>query len=541
MNRKSAADLLREKYMSTQLKKTALEKTHPKLDELYGVDYLKPEIQSKLYNPLFNADKYRELGTIPPKSVLIRGIHGVGKAYIVSCFCQHFQIPLITGFVETAKDIRELFSKSRSTERSVILFRNVEQLMKEDSLIHYLNESINAMDWNALVVMTNTDTVDQVRYDSEIFVKIPTMTGRREILEGLLRNMRTKDLDLTRISQNIPGFVSRDIVKLISMVSTRAINRETDGLNSLSRVSISKETENTQRRDMAAAFNTMEVEVQAGTGGCITMEDFSSCIREWKNINQNITFDDIGALDLVKEELTMSILLPSRYPEKFAAFGIVRPSGVLLHGPPGCGKTLIAKAVSNMSHCNFLSIKGPELITKYVGDSEKHLRDLFQKAKNLSPCVLFFDEIDSLCGKRGKNEFGNRIVNQILTLLDGMEDRGEVYLIGATNRIDTIDKALLRPGRFDKVIEVTLPSRCEANEIFKKSVRMVPHEEISGEGLNLEGLSGAEIAGVVKEAAVMCLKENFQVENLKITKGYFIKAIEKMKEMKRNDRKRRTE
>lgn len=519
-NRKSAADLLRDKYMSTQIKKTVADKIHPDMNSLYGVDYLKSEIYSKMYNPLFNAQKYKELGSACPKAILIRGICGVGKSYIVNCFCQHFQIPLVTGFIETQKDIKDLFNRSKTVEKSVILIKDAEAVLKEDILIHQLNESINAADWDVLVVLTNSDSLDRIRYDNEIFVKIPTVFGRKELLDGLLTGVRSNGLDTLKISQNIPGFVPKDIVKLLLMVSTRAVNRHTGELSMLRHVNISGHNEENQKET-----NVQDL--------CVYMEDFVFCIREWKNINQNITFDDIGALESVKEELTMSILLPSRYPEKFAAFGINRPSGVLLHGPPGCGKTLIAKAVSNMSHCNFLSIKGPELITKYVGDSEKHLRDLFQKAKNLSPCVLFFDEIDSLCSKRGKNEFGNRIVNQILTLLDGMEDRGEVYLIGATNRIDTIDSALMRPGRFDKIIKVALPSRSEAIEIFRKCVSRVPYEEFDIESLELEGFSGAEVSGIVKEAAVICLKENFDAENLTISKKYFEQAIEKMNFMKK--------
>lgn len=533
-SRKSAADLLRDKYMSTQLKKTTAEKIHPDLSELYGVGYLQSEIYSKLYNPLFNSQKYKDLGTMPPKSILIRGISGVGKTYIVNCFCQHFQIDLITGYIETQKDIKELFNKSKTSERSIILVENPDILLKEDILIHQINACINALDWCALVVMTHADSLEKIKFDGEIFVKIPTVFGRKEVLDGIVKNMKTQGIDTFEISQRIPGFVPKDIVKLISMVSTRAVNRATsqDNLDLLKQIKLSAHSQfstSAPQLRMHASDNNL----------CITMDDFASCIDEWKNIAQNITFDDIGALERVKEELTMSILLPSRYPEKFMSFGVSKPSGVLLYGPPGCGKTLIAKAVSNMSHCNFLSIKGPELITKYVGDSEKHLRDLFQKAKNLSPCVLFFDEIDSLCGKRGKNEFGNRIVNQILTLLDGMEDRGEVYLIGATNRIDALDSALMRPGRFDKIIEVSLPDKREALEIFRKCISKVPYEDFDFENLDLSGFSGADIAGIVKEAAIMCLKENFNSENLKITEKYFLRAIEKTNVMKSSSKKSR--
>ncbi|KAI4293242.1 ribosome biogenesis ATPase, partial [Pancytospora philotis] len=335
-----------------------------------------------------------------------------------------------------------------------------------------------------------------------IFVRIPNVHERKGLLDGLLAGMKTRDIDTLALAQHTPGFVPRGMVKLVAMAVAVALARG------------------------------------SGDSNCLEMADFTRSIGEWKSLEHPITFDDIGAMKRVKEELTMSILLPSKFPEKFNSFGICKPSGVLLFGPPGCGKTFVAKAISNMSHCNFLSIKGPELITKYVGDSEKHLRDLFQKAKNLSPCVLFFDEIDSLCGKRGKNEFGNRIVNQILTLLDGMEDRGEVYIIGATNRIRSLDPALMRPGRFDKVVEVPLPGPQEALEIFEKCISKVPHEPFDFSTLDMSNLSGADIAGIVKEAAMLCLKENFDAPELKVQEKYILQSLEKHWHMRGRNKKR---
>lgn len=497
MNRKTASDILREKYLSSQLKKVANEKSHPTLNEVGGIKDLLPEIHSKLYRPLFEREKYTNIGARPPKSLLIYGISGVGKTFLVNCFCQQYKLPLISSFVETPKDIKDLFMKSKSLDRSVILIKNVEVLSEEKPLIYQLNESLEAMDWCSVVVMTNKDVPEGIRHENEIFVRIPSLEGRKEILDGLIKGLKTVDIDTMEIAQNTPGLVAGGLLRLVALATTRALDRQGEPAN-------------------------------------ITAEDFQEAIKKWRSLEKGITFDDIGALERVKEELRMSILLPSRFPSRFLEFGISRPSGILLYGPPGCGKTLIAKAVSNMSHCNFLSVKGPELITKYVGDSEKHLRDLFQKAKNLSPCVLFFDEIDSICGKRGTNEFGARIVNQILTLLDGMEDRGEVYLIGATNRINRIDPALLRPGRFDKIIEVPLPTAEEAVAIFEKCLQKVPNEGIDSSKLDLDGFSGADIAGLIKEAAILCLKENFEEENLKITEKYIYMALKKVRAMKDN-------
>lgn len=509
MNKKTASDILRERYMASQLKKTVLEKKHPILDDIRGIDYIKPEMASKLYNPLFHPGKYSELGAAPPRTLLLRGIGGVGKTFTITCFCQQYQVPLITGFIESARDIKDLFSKSRAVERSVILISNIEGIMEEKGLIHQLNESIKKIDWCCMVVILSRNTVEQIRYDNEVFLKIPTLPARKEILDGMVGELKAQGIDTLQIAQNTPGFVPADLAKLVSMAVTKTLER-ISGMRG----------------------TALGPELTCDGAQYVSMEDFTASIADWKSLERGVTFDDIGALERVKEELSMSILLPSKFPERFAKFGVFKPSGVLLFGPPGCGKTLIAKAVSNMSHCNFLSIKGPELITKYVGDSEKHLRDLFQRAKNLSPCVLFFDEIDSLCGKRGKNEFGNRIVNQILTLLDGMEDRGEVYIIGATNRIESLDAALMRPGRFDKIVEVPLPTPAEAQDIFRKCVVRVPVEPFDFDGLDLTGLSGADIAGVVKEAAVLCLKDNFDEMELKIGECYFRSALNKHRSMR---------
>ncbi|KAI5169386.1 ribosome biogenesis ATPase [Pancytospora epiphaga] len=516
MNRKSASDLLREKYMASQLKKTTLEKKHPGLSDAAGIDYLRDDIQNKLYMPLLGNNIYSGMGVEPPRTLLIRGISGVGKSFIINCFCQTFQIPLITGFIGSDRDIRELFAKSKAAERSIILISSIESILEEKSLIYQLKQSIKSVDWKCMVVLSHKSEIEEIPYENEIFVKIPNVTARKEILDSLLMNIRKEGIDTMEIAQHTPGCVPRNLVRLVSMAVTSAVGRSEEARRVFSQ---------------QLCENTMNNEIEQRIS--LIMTDFVKSIREWKHMEQNVTFDDIGALDQVKEELTMSILLPSKFPEKFNKFGIYKPSGVLLYGPPGCGKTLIAKAVSNMSHCNFLSVKGPELITKYVGDSEMHLRNLFQRARNLSPCVIFFDEIDSLCGRRGKNEFGNRIVNQILTLLDGIEDRGEVYIIAATNRIKSLDPALMRPGRLDKIVEVPLPGPVEALEIFRKCVMGIPIEPFDPAGLDLSGLSGADIAGVVKEASILCLKDNFDVTNLRISEGYFKLSIEKHRSMRR--------
>ena len=498
----SAQSILRNRLLQTNIQKGLDENKGDLLCDLGGVDYLQEEIKSKIYNPLFLDEKYVELGVKVPKSLLIYGIDGVGKKKIVECFCRQHKIPILSKLTfESPLEVRELFNKAKNLDKSVILIDKLDEYSDKKEIYFQINESIKNTNKGTLVIFIHKDKNVNLSFDNDIFVKIPRIREREEILTKLLRNVKTNMININCIAYYTPGFVARDLDKLVKLAGTNAVKRIANSSD-----------------DVA-----------------LKMDDFDLALKEWKNIQTIITFDDIGAMEEVKEELKLSILLPSQFPDKFRMMGITKPSGILLHGPPGCGKTLIAKAVSNMSHCNFLSIKGPELITKYVGDSEKHLRDLFERAKNLSPCVLFFDEIDSLCSRRGKNEFGNRIVNQILTLLDGMEDRGEVYLIGATNRIDQIDKAMLRSGRFDKVIEVQLPEKKEAIEIFIKCIKNIPTEQFDPAELDFCGFSGADIAGVVKEAAILCIKDNFECENIFISKKYFEMAINKIRSMKREE------
>ncbi|KAI5151173.1 ribosome biogenesis ATPase [Enteropsectra breve] len=549
MNKKSAAEVLREKYMAQHLKKAAETKAHPDMSEMHGMDYLKNEIASKIAMPLFEPERYRDIGGERPKTLLIHGVPGTGKSFLLNCFCQTHWLPLISGYLETAKDVKDLFGKARSTERSIILIKNIENYSAEARILYELREAIRAMDFNALVVFTASTPVDFVPYDSEIFVRIPTLYARQEIIEGLIKKLRTESIDTLLLARNTPGFVPGQLVRLMSLATTRALERASQpsvqglSINNSSDININSNpnsninsspnsiTDDNNSINNNSINNSNNNNINMNKAA-VKMEDFIESIREWKNLKIDVTFDDIGALGAVKEELTTSILLPSRYPERFRRFGIAKPGGILLYGPPGCGKTLVARAVSNVAHCNFLSIKGPELITKFVGDSEKKLRDLFQRAKALSPCVLFFDEIDSLCGVRGRNEFSDRIVNQILTLMDGLDDRGEVYLIGATNRIKSIDGALLRPGRFDKVIEVPFPDEKEAREIFEKCASKMPMEPFSLDGFSFENLSGADISGIVNLAAVLCLRDNFDTADLVVSREYFVRAFEKFREMK---------
>lgn len=253
-----------------------------------------------------------------------------------------------------------------------------------------------------------------------------------------------------------------------------------------------------------------------------------------------MTWDDIGSLRDIREELQLAVLAPVKFPKKLQALGLNSPSGVLLCGPPGCGKTLLAKAVANEAGINFISVKGPELLNKYVGESERAVRQCFQRARNSAPCVIFFDEFDSLCPKRsdsGENNPSSRVVNQLLTEMDGIEDRKGVFLMAATNRPDIVDPAVMRPGRLDKVLYVGLPELNDREEILKALTKEKPilADDVDiGELATLtESYTGADLAGLVRQASLYALKGSINSPTLSnqmtVSKHNFTDALKHTK------------
>ncbi|XP_030380145.1 uncharacterized AAA domain-containing protein C16E9.10c isoform X2 [Scaptodrosophila lebanonensis] len=284
---------------------------------------------------------------------------------------------------------------------------------------------------------------------------------------------------------------------------------------------------------------------------CLTLEDFIDAIkvlqpsakREGFITVPDITWDDIGSLQDIRDELKLAVLAPVKFPEKLAQLGLTAPSGVLLCGPPGCGKTLLAKAIANEAGINFISVKGPELMNMYVGESERAVRACFQRARNSAPCVIFFDEFDSLCPKRsdnGSGSSGTRIVNQLLTEMDGVEDRKGVYILAATNRPDIIDPAILRPGRLDTILYVGLPKKEERVEILKATTKNGKRPLLADDvDLNIiaartEGYTGADLAGLVKQASMFALRQSLsepdaQLDSLCVRNHHFEEALKQLR------------
>ncbi|XP_067943112.1 nuclear valosin-containing protein-like [Watersipora subatra] len=422
------------------------------------------------------------------------------------------------------------------------------------------------------------------RFDREISMGIPDSKARESILRVLCKDIRlVEGFDYAMISHLTPGYVGADLSSLVREAAMLAVNevfaelqgkaksdstqREEQSVpmelgnepcsEKLDLTSDSKEqaltVEEVSKSQPASLVDSVKSSSlpQAGTGSNeesiwkkppplspeklkslhISTNHFLEAVkivqpsakREGFATVPGVTWENVGALKSIREELQMAILAPVKYPEQFKSLGLSAPAGVLLAGPPGCGKTLLAKAIANESGINFISVKGPELINMYVGESEKAVRQVFQRARNSSPCVVFFDELDSLCPRRSLNKTdggsGSRIVNQLLTEMDGLQERKQVFVMGATNRPDIIDPAVLRPGRLDKTLHVGLPTLDDRTDILKTITKNCTKPFIEGVDLAVlaarkecDGFSGADLTAVVREASMAAMKDYISQE-----------------------------
>jgi transitional endoplasmic reticulum ATPase len=359
------------------------------------------------------------------------------------------------------------------------------------------------------------------RFDREIEIPIPDKKGRKEIFEIHTRRMpMEKDVDLDKIAEITYGYVGADVAGVAKEAGMHALRRVIPEISAL------KEDEQIPKEVLEKLK--------------VTKEDFDyarrmvppSAMREVLVEIPKVKWDDVGGLEEVKAALKEAVEWPLKNPESFSRIGIRPPRGILLYGPPGCGKTYIVKALANEAGVNLVAVKGPEILTMWVGESERKLRDVFRRAKQVAPSVILFDEIDSLAPKRGI-EMGTRVteqvVSQLLTEMSGIEDMEGVVVIATTNRPDIIDTALLRPGRFDKLVYVPAPDEKTRLEIFKVHTREMPLKGVNLEKLAKEtdGYSGADIEALAREAAMFALREDMKAKE--ITAKHFEKALKKIR------------
>ncbi len=512
--------------------------------------------------PLKHPEIFQRLGIDPPKGVLLYGPPGTGKTLIAKAVANEVNAHFISisgpeimskYYGESEQRLREIFEEAKENAPSIIFIDEIDSIAPKREEVTgeverrvvaqllALMDGLEARGDVIVIAATNRpDAIDPAlrrpgRFDREIEIGVPDREGRKEILEIHTRGMPlAEDVDLDELAELTVGFVGADLEALCKEAAMHALrSRMEKGEIDIEAEEIPEEVlENLKvtREDFLEALKNIE----------------PSAMREVLVEVPNVRWDDIGGLKNAKQELMEAVEWPLKYPEVFNAVNIKPPKGILLYGPPGTGKTLLAKAVANESNANFISVKGPELLSKWVGESEKHVREMFRKARQVAPCVLFFDEIDSLAPRRGSggdSHVTERVVSQLLTELDGMEELKDVVVIAATNRPDMIDPALLRPGRIERHIYIPPPDKEARKEIFKIHLRGKPlAEDVNIDELaeRTEGYTGADIEAVCREAGMLAIREAIKpgmskeeakevAERLKITKEHFEKALEKVK------------
>jgi transitional endoplasmic reticulum ATPase len=441
--------------------------------------------------PLKHPELFQKLGIDPPKGVLLYGPPGTGKTLIAKAVANEVDAHFISisgpeimskYYGESEQRLREIFEEAKENAPSIIFIDEIDSIAPKRSEVtgeverRVVAQLLTLMDGlearGDVIVIGATNRPDAIdpalrrpgRFDREIEIGVPDREGRKEILEIHTRRMPlADDVDLDQLADLTVGFVGADLAALCKEAAMHALRRV------LPEIDIEAE----------------EIPPEVLENLKVTMEDFlealkniePSAMREVLVEVPKVTWNDVGGLEHAKQELREAIEWPLKYPDLFRATGIKPPKGILLYGPPGTGKTLLAKAVANEANANFISVKGPELLSKWVGESEKHVREMFRKARQVAPCILFFDEIDALAPRRGMGADTNvteRVVSQLLTELDGIEELKDVFVIAATNRPDMIDPALLRPGRIERHIYIPPPDKEGRKEIFKIHLRGKP-------------------------------------------------------------------
>ena len=439
---------------------------------------------------------------------------------------------------EAEERIRQMFKEAEENAPSIIFIDEIDAIApKREEVVGEVERRVVAqllalMDGmearGNVIVISATNRVNSLdealrrpgRFDREIEIGVPDKKGRKDIMQIHTRGMPlAKDIELEYFANITHGFVGADLEALAKEAAMKALRRYLPKIN-LEEEEIPPEVLEdleVNRRDFSDALK----EVQP------------SALREVMVEVPNVKWSEIGGLELAKQELKQAVEWPIKDPIAFKKMGIRPPKGILLYGPPGTGKTLLAKAVATESEANFISIKGPELISKWIGDSEKGVRKIFRRARQVSPVIVFFDEIDSIASARGSigdSGVTERVVNQLLTELDGIEDIKDVVFIAATNRPDLVDSSLLRPGRIDKMILVLSPDEATRHSIFKihtKNVPIAKDVDLKELAAKTEGYSGADIEGLVREAALIAMQES-KMKAVEVNKNHFVKAMQKI-------------
>ncbi|MFB6310267.1 MAG: CDC48 family AAA ATPase [Salinirussus sp.] len=498
--------------------------------------------------PMKHPRIFKKLGIEPPQGVLLHGPPGTGKTLLAKAVANEtaasfFSIagPEIISkyYGESEQQLREIFDDASEEAPSIIFIDELDSIApkREDvtgeverRVVAQLLTMMDGLESRGqVIVIAATNRVDSVdpalrrpgRFDREIEIGVPDETGREEILQIHTRGMPlSDDVTLSRLAEETHGFVGADIESLTKEAAMKALRRylpeidldEEDIPPSLIDRMIIK------REDFRGALNEVS----------------PSAMREVLVELPKVDWDHVGGLEDAKKEVRESVEWPMNSPEKFERMGITPPAGVLLYGPPGTGKTLMAKAVANETDANFISVRGPQLLSKWVGESEKAIRQTFRKARQVSPTVVFFDELDSLAPGRGGGDAGSnvseRVVNQLLTEMDGLEEMEDVMVIGATNRPDMIDPALIRSGRFDRLVMIGEPDTEGREQILKihtENSPLAPDVSLRELAEITEGYVGSDLESIAREAAIEALREDEYADEVEMR--HFRQAMENVR------------
>ena len=516
-------------------------------EDIGDLEEAKERIREIVELPMKHPEIFKHLGIEPPKGILLYGPPGTGKTLLAKALANEIGAYFISingpeimskYYGESEQRLREIFEEAKKNAPSIIFIDEIDAIApNRDEVVGEVERRVVAqllalMDGlegrGQVIVIAATNRPNAIdpalrrpgRFDREIEVPLPDKTGRLEILQIHTRHMPlADDVDLEKLAEMTRGFTGADLAALAREAAMHALRRYLP------------EIDLEQERIPDELLERMVVK----------MEDFLAALREitpsgLREIHvevPEVRWSDIGGLDEVKQELREVVEWPLKYPEAFARVGIKPPKGVLLFGPPGTGKTLLAKAVATESGANFIAVRGPEILSKWVGESERAIRKIFERARQVAPAIIFFDEIDSIVPARGYRHdtsgVTDRIVNQMLTEMDGIQPLTNVVVIGATNRPDIIDPALLRPGRFDRIIYVPPPDKEARKQIFRVHTRRVPlADDVDLDRLAelTEGYSGADIEAVVREAVMIKLRE--KLEPGEVEMRHFLEALKRV-------------
>ena len=538
-------------------------------EDIGGISNEIKKVREMIELPLRHPEIFEKLGIEAPKGVLLYGPPGTGKTLLAKAVANESQAHFISisgpeimskFYGESEARLREIFKEAREKAPSIIFVDEIDSIAPKREEVtgeverRVVSQMLSLMDGlesrGKVIVISATNRPNAIdpalrrpgRFDREIEIKVPDKKGRKDILAIHSRNMPlADDVNIDKISSVSHGYVGADLEYLCKEAAMKCLRRLLPILN-LEEEKLPPET-----------LDKLIVNHDDFTKALI--EVTPSGMREVFIENPDVKWGDVGGLKEVKQELQEAVEWPMKYPGLYDKLGHSMPRGILLHGPSGTGKTLLAKAVATESEANFISVRGPELLSKWVGESERGIREIFKRARQSSPCVVFFDEIDSIApirGAGGETAVSERVVSQLLTELDGMENMHGVVVLAATNRADMIDPALLRPGRFDKIIQIPLPDKESRKSILKINAEKIPTitEESNPNRVDFEklsdmtdGLSGADTAAIANTAVSIVIHKfldaNPDVKDIekqaidaKVEMKHFEEAVKKVREQK---------